>query len=243
MGSWRGGLECWLGTVQLAYSVRSRPRSLFGCEDLGKFTNPHAPLTYTSGHCQDVSQSSLPYNLHSQLHSPSFSARHTKTFNCQNTVSTATYQPHTTLQQHQDEVHPPPQHPHCRPSRTRRRKYLPPIPIPSLSQLSLTHPSKTFLNRSFKLEVRDDGSMGSELVPCIECPCTGVSFHSRRLLNGADQKDRASMARASALRGAAAASTTILRLRRCRAGEAREEILLVGTGMADMVGWRLVRRA
>jgi hypothetical protein len=51
------------------------------------------------------------------------------------------------------------------------------------------------------------------------------------------------MARASALRGAAAASTTILRLRKYRIGEAREEILLVGTGMADMVGWRLVRRA
>jgi hypothetical protein len=85
--------------------------------------------------------------------------------------------------------------------------------------------------------------MGSELVPCIECPCTGVNFHSRRLLDGADQKDRASMARASALRGAAAASTTILRLRRCRVGKGRKEILLVGTGMADMVGWRLVRRA
>jgi hypothetical protein len=70
MGSWRGALECWLGTVQLAYSVRSRPRSLFGCEDLGKFTDPHAPLTYTSEHCQDIFQSSLPYNLHSQLHSP-----------------------------------------------------------------------------------------------------------------------------------------------------------------------------
>jgi hypothetical protein len=135
------------------------------CEDLGKFTNPHAPLTYTSGHCQDISQSSLPYNLHSQLHSPSFFARHTKTVNCQNTVSTATYQPHKTLQQHQDEVHPPLQHPHCRPSRTRRRKYLPPIPIPSLSQLSLTHPSKTSLNRSFK---RGGGSNQS---PCVECPC------------------------------------------------------------------------
>jgi hypothetical protein len=85
--------------------------------------------------------------------------------------------------------------------------------------------------------------MGSELVPCIECPCTDVRFPSRWLLDGADEKDRASMARASAFIGAAAASTTILRLRRSRVGEAREEVSLVGTGMADMVGSRLLRRA
>jgi hypothetical protein len=102
MGSWRGALECWLGTVQLAYSVRSRPRSLFGCEDLGKFTNPHAPLTYTSGHCQDIFQSSLPYNLHSQLHSPfsialSLLLRQTQK---PSTVKTPSVQQHINLTQH-----------------------------------------------------------------------------------------------------------------------------------------------
>jgi hypothetical protein len=102
MGSWRGALECWLGTVQLAYSVRSRPRSLFGCEDLGKFTNPHAPLTYTSEHCQDIFQSSLPYNLHSQLHSPfsialSLLLRQTQK---PSTVKTPSVQQHINLTQH-----------------------------------------------------------------------------------------------------------------------------------------------
>jgi hypothetical protein len=102
MGSWRGALECWLGTVQLAYSVRSRPRSLFGCEDLGKFTDPHAPLTYTSEHCQDIFQSSLPYNLHSQLHSPfsialSLLLRQTQK---PSTVKTPSVQQHINLTQH-----------------------------------------------------------------------------------------------------------------------------------------------
>jgi hypothetical protein len=92
--------------------------------------------------------------------------------------------------------------------------------------------SKTSLKRSFMLEVRDDGSMGSELVPCIECPCD-VSSHSQRLLHDADEKDRASLVYASALIGAAAARSIItMATRQARDGEAGETSL-VGLEMAE----------